>query len=304
MDKLKVYIFGASIGGETYYNLERNNIEVIGFLDNDKKKQGKQIDGISISNPEILKDISKEEYDFVVVTSMYIDSIIEQLLELGISKNQLKFPPKSQLKINKKPFETAELREKATNLLCKINEVLKDEKCFISFGTLLGIVREKQLLSWDDDIDLSIFPKDIDSILVKLMSNIKFLSEDFQLKIFKRQYIDNSYANISIHCYHNEEDLFHVSLACLNEMEKGMYTQEVNITPKHFFEGYDELEFRNQIFKAPKQHKKYLEYTYGDWKVPKKNTSFYDNSLSYKESKKVNKSVNYYDYISEKEFIK
>lgn len=299
MEKMKVYVFGASVGGETYYNLNKDRIEVLGFLDNDTNKHGNKLHGITIYSPEILKNIDNQLYDFIVITSMYIDSIIEQLAALNVPKNKLKFPPKSQLKTNKKPFETVEMRNKATNLLGTINEVLKDEKCYLSFGTLLGIVRENQLLPWDDDIDLSIFPKDVDSILDKLISNIDKLSTDFNFKIYKRQYSEGEIANISVYCFYEDEDLFHISLACLNEVEEGMYSQEVNITPKEFFEGYDELVFNGHTFKAPNNHLGYLEYTYGDWKTPKKDTSFFDNSLSYKEMGRVEKTICYYDYKNE-----
>ncbi len=294
--KMKVYIFGASVGGETYYNSAKDEIEVLGFLDNDINKHGKKIDGITIFSPDILKDINHQNYDLIVISSMYIDSIMEQLSKLDVPKNQINFPPKSQLKTDKKPFGTIEMRNKATRLLCTLNEVLKDEKCYLSFGTLLGIVREDQLLPWDDDIDLSIFPKDVNRILDKIVKNIDMLSTDFNFQIYKRQYSEGEIANISMYCFYEDEDLFHISLACLNEVQEGMYSQEVNITPKSFFEGYDELGFNGHIFKAPNNYIGYLEYTYGDWETPKRDTSFFDNSLSYKEMGRVEKTTCFYDY--------
>lgn len=298
MNKEKVYIFGASVGGQNYYSLNKEKLEVLGFLDNDKKKHGQNLDGITIFSPEILKDIDCQEYDTIVISSMYIDSIIAQLSSLGISKEKLSFPPKSQLKTNNKPFETQAMRKKATNLLCALDEILSDEKCYLSFGTLLGIVRENQLLPWDDDIDLSIFPQDVEHILDKIVANIDKLSTDFNFKVYKRQYDEEQIANISIYCFREDKDLFHISLACLNEIQPGMYSQEVNITPKTYFEEFDEIVFNGHTFKAPKNHLDYLAYTYGDWKTPRKDTSFFDNSLSYKEMGRVEKTVCYYDYTN------
>lgn len=298
MDKKKVYIFGASVGGQTYYSLNKEKIEVLGFLDNDKKKHGTQLDGITIFTPEILKDKAQKEYDNIVISSMYIDSIIAQLSSLGISEDKLSFPPKSQLKTNNKPFETPAMRAKATNLLCALDEILSDEKCYLSFGTLLGIVRENQLLPWDDDIDLSIFPQDVERIINKIVANIDKLSTNFDFKVYKRQYDEMQIANISIYCFYEDNDLFHISLACLNETQPGMYSQEVNITPKTYFDGFDEIIFNGHTFKAPKNHLGYLAYTYGDWKTPRKDTSFFDNSLSYKEMGRVEKTICYYDYTN------
>jgi lipopolysaccharide cholinephosphotransferase len=38
----------------------------------------------------------------------------------------------------------------------------KDIDCWLDFGTLLGSVRESEILAWDDDVDLAILRRDVD----------------------------------------------------------------------------------------------------------------------------------------------
>ncbi|MFJ5767805.1 LicD family protein [Lysinibacillus sp. NPDC093210] len=293
----KVFIFGASMGGQNYLTQSKENIEVLGFIDNDVKKQGTEILGYKVFSPNVLKDYG-EKFDYIVVTSMYIESILQQLKELYVPQDKVKFPPKNMLKIDKRPFEVPEMRNKATDLLCDISNILKEQSCYVSFGTLLGIIREDQLLSWDDDIDFSIFSDEVDIILKKLIDNIELLSNDFDLKIYKRMLSKSKVFDISIHCYWQDEYYFQISFACLNNSldDEDMYVQEVNITPKKFFKGFDEIIFNNVKMKAPKNYIGYLEYTYGDWKVPKKNTTFYDNSLSFKETEAIAQTLAIYDF--------
>lgn len=60
--------------------------KVVAVLDNDKNKQGKDIDGYPIIAPA---DIYKYEYDAVVILSFYVTDMKKQLMELGVSKDKI-----------------------------------------------------------------------------------------------------------------------------------------------------------------------------------------------------------------------
>ena len=65
---LNVFIFGT---GELYKkNRERirNDINIIGFLDNDKNKQEKILDGKSVYSPDVVKNF---KYDFIFIMCFY-----------------------------------------------------------------------------------------------------------------------------------------------------------------------------------------------------------------------------------------
>lgn len=50
--------------------------------------------------------------------------------------------------------------------------------------------------------------------------------------------------------------------------EKGYTTRQL-IIPVDFFTNLVKIEFYNMFFNAPKETEKYLEYRYGDWKIPR-----------------------------------
>lgn len=56
-----------------------------------------------------------------------------------------------------------------------------------------------------------------------------------------------------------------------------------NDTPSHFFEQCEELDFEGMRLPVPKNYEAYLDYSYGDWHVVKKSTSFADNTISFRE---------------------
>ncbi len=82
---MKYILFGTG----DYYNRFKHwfsGREVVAVLDNDKKKQGKIIDGYTIV---ALEDILSCEYDAIVVLSFYITEIKKQLIELGVPEDKI-----------------------------------------------------------------------------------------------------------------------------------------------------------------------------------------------------------------------
>jgi phosphorylcholine metabolism protein LicD len=64
--------------------------------------------------------------------------------------------------------------KKVVNGLEIIDKIFRKNNIYysISFGTLLGAIRHKQMIPWDDDVDILIWRKDID--------NIMMLNEEFK----------------------------------------------------------------------------------------------------------------------------
>lgn len=83
----KVIIFGVGSG---YTNIKKymnmNIINIQAFADNNSLNWDKYIDNIHIINPE---NISRYEYDYIVITSMYYNQITKQLLANGIDQNKV-----------------------------------------------------------------------------------------------------------------------------------------------------------------------------------------------------------------------
>ena len=78
MKNLKLVVFGA--GGSGVNVLERVGEHVICLVDNDPKKQGTQVKGKQVISPAELKNY---EFDAIVIGSIFVEEIKQQLIELG-----------------------------------------------------------------------------------------------------------------------------------------------------------------------------------------------------------------------------
>lgn len=81
----KIIVFGT---GE-YYRRNREILQehrIIAFIDNDKKKWGKSIDGVTIEAP---RKCFKHEYDYVCIMSSFQDEIYAQLISIGVEKSRI-----------------------------------------------------------------------------------------------------------------------------------------------------------------------------------------------------------------------
>ncbi|WP_156967299.1 LicD family protein [Ureibacillus sinduriensis] len=274
-----ILLFGASLGGHNFIKNHINDYKFLAIIDNDEQKHGKLLSNIKIISPD---SIHNYNFDKIIVTSMYVDSISKQLAELGIPEQRIEFASKNSMKVDELPFENPATLEKTNQLITEISKSLNRIPHFYTFGTLLGIARDGRLIPWDDDIDIAIFGSDIQKVQEVLLDSIQNLEKLFDLQVFLRIYSNGKPASITIDCIENGRKLFMVNFDCMYKIED-MVKQELNDTPAKFFEGYDELPFEGTQIRVPKDYKGYLDYTYGDWHVVKKNTSFANNTISFRE---------------------
>jgi hypothetical protein len=93
VNKEDVILFGAStLGVKAYKNL-KSIYKVVFFSDNDSKKWNTFIDDIKIISPEELKQYKNIK---VLITSMYVKEISQQLVSLGISNYEI-FKPYTEV---------------------------------------------------------------------------------------------------------------------------------------------------------------------------------------------------------------
>lgn len=278
---MKVLLFGASIGGQNFIKNHKDDYEILAVIDNDPNKQGKLLENIEIIPPN---KIHKYSYDKIIVTSMFVTSISKQLKELGVPPEKVEYASKNSMKMDMFPFENPEILKKTNKIIIEISKILKDIPHYYTFGTLLGIVRDGRLIPWDDDIDVAIFAKDFEKVKNELVKSVEKFEALFDVKIILRMYSNGNPASINIECFERGKKLFIINFDCMYVVND-MVEQELNITPYKFFDGYDEYPFNGFNIRIPKNYEEYLEYTYGDWKIIKKNTSFADNTLTFREPK-------------------
>lgn len=82
-----ILIFGTSTG---YMNLKNrinySIVNVVGFIDNDKHKQGTSMDGKMIFSVE---QIERLEYDYILIASSYYEEITLLLINKGVSSSRI-----------------------------------------------------------------------------------------------------------------------------------------------------------------------------------------------------------------------
>lgn len=79
-----------------------------------------------------------------------------------------------------KELDITNIKKIQLNILCAVDEYCRENKIdyFIYYGTLLGAVRHKGYIPWDDDIDIAMFRKDYE-IFIKNFN--KSRNDQFQV---------------------------------------------------------------------------------------------------------------------------
>lgn len=106
----KIYLFGSGTYTKNFLSRFGNDYEVTGILDNDPAKWNKNLGGISISSPDILKGMPIDEYKVLICIKNYIPVLL-QLKQLGV-KNYGIFDGNLEYPRKKKPMAVIDSKEK------------------------------------------------------------------------------------------------------------------------------------------------------------------------------------------------
>ena len=161
--------------------LQEKHIVISGVIDNDKRKQGYEINGVTVYNPDILK---KRDVDQVIVliASSYQEEMIDQLEKMGYvnNKNILKVIDLPLLMndytfVNRdgyKMMSGKEIRNRQIEIMKYVKEICNENSInyYLAYGTLLGAARHGGFIPWDDDVDIYVDGKDINR-LAELVNN-------------------------------------------------------------------------------------------------------------------------------------
>lgn len=85
--KYKLLIFGTGKSAEKILlNIKKENVEIVGFLDNDSKKVNEIYYEKKIYLPS---EVNKLSYDFIVIASVKYPQILKQLQEFGVEEEKI-----------------------------------------------------------------------------------------------------------------------------------------------------------------------------------------------------------------------
>ena len=122
------------------------------------------------------------------------------------------------------------------------------------FGSLLGIVRDHDFISWDEDIDLYILKEDEDAFdtLLPVLKEHRFELIRYERRGLYSFMRDGEYMDIYV-LEDVGEGIRHVGSAFLFEED---------------FKDTVTIDFKGIPVTVPKQTERHLEFLYGDWKTP------------------------------------
>jgi lipopolysaccharide cholinephosphotransferase len=275
IQKHKVIIFGTGKSFSNYISHYRESYDFIGVTDWEYEKHGEILHGLKVINPF---ELHKYEYNYILIASYYVNEIKEQLQKhCNIDDSKIILPLKYQLK-NGKPFEDDKTRWFARDMVFYFTKLARCNNIilYLDYGTLLGFVRNGDIIEWDDDVDFSINERDVKKFATALKENKnKFpYSEIVEWTIKTRNDTAGRIWYFSIWFKNKERPVvgeFEFGIRVrktFDELSVVMKDKFLACDSKHFTDN-DNIEVQGNLLYLPKEHSGYLDFVYGSWKEPK-----------------------------------
>ena len=275
----KILVFGTGGAAEKLMENGADIYDIIGFADNNPKKQGTLFHDRRVYAPAEIRGLPFEE---IIVASMWLNDIREQLVEqYGIPADVIRSIPKVFSSAGKRyrPFADDATRAYAARVLRHICSFLEARgiPCYVDHGTLLGLVRDNGLMPWDDDLDLSVADEDRHRLYACIGELVATLPEADRLR-WKTELIHNSIDDV-IALFLTVEDpqerinAFNAGISFF-KFENGLAVEAINWAPRTHYAGGEWIETSLGRYRALNRYEDYLALHYGDWKTPVKDMAF------------------------------
>ena len=186
---------------------------------------------------------------------------------------------KKKIKLYKDLNSQATYKEHFSNLVF-ISKIIKDLEYFVFFGTLLGLVRENNIIKNDDDIDFYINIKDRDKLIEILNKNSVITDLNLSVnktKCFLQAYrvINNKNAVIDFYFYEVSSDNSYIVEKWNFHANPGNSSNHLRI-PKIFTHPIKRVKIKSCKLNLPAQPEYLCEFLYGKfWRKKLKKGSDY-----------------------------
>lgn len=279
---IKTLLFGAGASAKAFMSNCAEEREFVGIVDNDKNKDGQVLDGVVICGPEKLTEFT---YDEIVITTQWASEVKTQLIDsLGIAPEKICIPPKSKLKKQTPPFYNEVTRAFGRKIICELSAIAieRNVPLVLDFGTLLGVIRECDIIAWDDDIDMSV-PEGFFDLTIDVIE--RFISQDNSGVSWQvEKTLDKSGRGMGIVLLfvdpENSLSDFKTTFS-IREFKEGKSIHLPSLgmwfSPEEHFRHAETINWYGNSIQIPAKAKDYLAFLYGDdWHTPKKNITFSD----------------------------
>ena len=281
--KAKTILFGAGSAGEKFINNnDCNQYDLIAISDNNPNIWGSTLCEIPIINPA---EIAHHSFDQVIITSFWADSIQDQLInELNIPANKVIIAPKSTIKNAVTPFTDIPTLELARETMGVLSEYLIscNVNVYVDFGTLLGLIRDGDIIPWDDDIDFAVNEEDFECVVKHMKSFAQLAPKaaglEWQVSVISRANNDTS-IKIEFSQLQKKYNDFKIGIAKRRHIDGNSVLVGLGgmlYAPSFHFKDHEIINVFGYNFKTPSKPKEYLSFVYGDWKTPVKGMTFQD----------------------------
>lgn len=167
--------------------------------------------------------------------------------------------------INKEGTKLREHQKRMFDMLVYLDRLCSEHgiKYFLSGGTLLGTVRHKGFIPWDDDLDVIFLKKDLKKIHQLLLQNIdpKYSLQSFETDPYYVAPYEKLRMNGTLICENNCNDVFY--------KYKGIYIDLFFVEPAlpffHFISDKLQTRLVNLVHKKDFKLKYFLVHSYGSF---------------------------------------
>jgi phosphorylcholine metabolism protein LicD len=196
--------------------------------------------------------------------------------------------------INATPLERIQLQkgnyhQRMKNMLLKTIDILNEKrfKYWLEAGTLLGILRDGDLIPWDYDADLGIPADSADGIM-------KLRLDFFPNYLIKRRRIrspwipgDMRVIKVKTPWEKIRQINFHVDLFCVYPVQdkyRWVDSNALKHIDRKFYDTLDTIKWEGRTINIPNNVEEYLSLRYGNWQIPESNydAGLHDGSIAEK----------------------
>jgi phosphorylcholine metabolism protein LicD len=175
------------------------------------------------------------------------------------------------------------------SMLLKTIDILNEKKYkyWLEAGTLLGILRDGDLIPWDYDADLGVPAESADEIMK--------LRLDFLPKyLIKRRRINSPWIpgdmrviKVKTPWEKIRQINFHVDLFCVYPVQdkyRWVDSNALKHMDRKYYDTLSTIEWEGRTINIPNHAEEYLSHRYGNWQVPERNynAGLHDGSIAEK----------------------